>query len=503
MYFNLTDFITKQALQIPEHIAVCDQKEQFTYYSFNYRVNQTVTWLQSREVQYGDRVAFLCENHVQALVLFIAIIRLGAIAIPLRTFLKSDEIDYMLSDSGAKILLYDPHFTNQVKPLYFHYDSNVLVPLDAHFQSSVSDLHAFEPSDLTTKITDPLMISYTSGTTGKPKGAIITHQNLWAALTYQNLFSTFSDSPQQQIRLLTLKPLSHMTGVLLCLSSLYTGSMNIIRSKLSPSEVWELVDKESIHFFIAVPSELRILLQDPTLPSRNLTSLRTITTGGAPIPSDLFTLCQEKGILLTHGYASTETGQLSIWHPKMGLDKRQTDGLIFSHVRVKIIDPVTKQTLSTGEIGEIIIKSPTVFAGYWNSPSLTESSFLQGWYRTGDFGKLDSEGFVTIMGRLKDMIIRDGVNIYPAEVESVVQELDEVQDVAVVGCTDLIEGEIPWIIVVKKENSKLTEEQILNYARSKLADHKCGNHVRFVNTLPYNEIGKVMKHKLKQQLGLN
>jgi long-chain acyl-CoA synthetase len=266
-----------------------------------------------------------------------------------------------------------------------------------------------------------------------------------------------------------------------------------------PSKIWELIEAERITSMFAVPTMLIYMLPELMKSEKEISSLRTFYCGGSRVPEKLIQQYNLFGYSITQVYGCTEcSGLFSVWHSQMGLDKCASAGKHVLGGEVKIVNPETGQELPTGEIGEIILRGPQIFQGYWNNPEATEKTLKNGWLFTGDAGKIDEDGFLYVIDRYKDVIICGGTNIYPAQVEAVIKELDAVQEVALIGVPHEVWGEIPRAYIVKKPGANLTEKDVLNYCYQKLANYKV-SEVVFVEALPKNNIGKVLKRVLKEQ----
>jgi long-chain acyl-CoA synthetase len=343
---------------------------------------------------------------------------------------------------------------------------------------------------------DTAMILFTSGTTGNPKGCVITHGSLYTYVT------EVGDRNEHlpNVRFLASHPLYHMSSIIHILKSIHDGMTMVFLSDPTPTDIWETIEKERITMMLAFPSVYTYMLEE--LKERmeqgsDISSFKVALTGGTKVPVSLIQRYKEYGIYMVQGYGSTESWTVSAWKPQMGFKKAESVGQPLKNVAVKVIDPDTGEALPAGQIGEIIVQSPYVFQGYWNNPEATQKVYKNGWFHMGDAGMFDKDGFLYIMGRYKDVIVYGGDNIYPDQVEEVIQQMDGVLEVAVIGVPDEIFGEVPRAYVVKERDCSLTEEDIVKYCKERIASYKVPEVV-FADHLPKNTLGKVLKRQLKR-----
>ncbi|TCS96575.1 class I adenylate-forming enzyme family protein [Hazenella coriacea] len=501
MTINIGQLLTHRARTYPHQEAAVDAHGRYTFDQLNERVNQLAQWLLDQQVGKGDRVALLCKNSAAMVTIFLAAAKIGAVTIPLNWRLSGEELRYIINDCEPKVIFYDESFSSQVYPLQYipFIERFVQIgvgqqPAQYLFESVLQEHEGNEPQ-INAGGNDPIMIIYTSGTTGRAKGVVISHGSLWTGVNGTLSFLDWRAGD----RFLSVSPLFHISGVGLVLTGLVRGMTVVYMHDFHPDFVWELIERERISHFMSVPAMLKLMFISPNWLKTNIDSLRFIICGGSAVPPDLIRLYDSYGIPLIQVYGMTEfTGPVSFWTPEMGMDQCQSMGKPVFQTEVLIVDPETNEVLPEGKVGEIVCRGPQTFLGYWKNDEETRKVIRNGWYHTGDLGKIDEDGFLTVIDRYKDMIICGGTNIYPAEVEAIIQNIDGVAEVAVIGVADEIWGEIPRAYVVKRPNSDLTEQDILDYCRTRLAEFKFGNDVQFIDKLPRNSVGKILKHELRK-----
>lgn len=500
MNTNIGQVLAHRANGFPQVEAAVDTKHRYTYEQLNNQANQIANWLREQGIQSGDRVALLCKNSINMMTIWLATAKLGAIAQPLNLRLNVEEFTYILNDGAPRVLFFDEDFTGLLPKLNKVTSIEKFVQLGSaetphtQFQQILYDQPTTEVT-CTAKTDDPFLLIYTSGTTGRPKGVIISHGNICSAgYNIGNHFDYRSFD-----RNLIITPMFHISGYMFSLANLLRGATTIF-GDFHPKLIWDLIEREQITQFLAVPAMLKLMMSDSDWMKKDIDSLRYIVCGADSVPAQLIQQCNSFGIEICHGYGCTEfAGTTASWTKGMDPEKKHTAGKPFPFTDIRIVNPNTGQELPNGMIGEIVYRGPQCFQGYWNNPEETEKVLKDGWYHSGDMGKLDEDGYLLIVDRYKDLIISSGENIYPAEIEGVLLNLDGIQEVSVVGAPDEIQGQIPMAFVVKRPHSKLSKEDILTFCRGRLASFKCGENVEFVKELPRNANGKVLKEELRKQ----
>jgi acyl-CoA synthetase (AMP-forming)/AMP-acid ligase II len=408
----------------------------------------------------------------------------------------------MLENCQAKVVIYDEDYKEccdrlrEISSIHFMINMGNENNLDDFHLHTIIDQGSSEEPFCDIQPIDPAVIIYTSGTTGRPKGVVHSHVSL-----FENaLGSLLSGSYREGDRYLVPLPLFHISGLIITLMSVLHGMTMLTMSEFNPVYTWEIIEKERITMMTAVPIMLKVMYQVPGWIERDISSLRFISSGGTFVPEELIRAYHEFGISILQVYGCTEHGIATAYRSdRMGMDKCHTMGREIHFTKAKIVSPITGEVLPPGKVGEIALKGSHSIIGYWDNPEETAKALKDGWLYTGDLGKIDKDGYLTVVDRLKDMFVCGGENVYPAEVEAILLALKGVKEVAVVGVPDDKLGEAPRVFIVKEPNSDLRKEDILKYCYGRLALFKCGEEVQFIDQMPRNAIGKVDKKILREK----
>lgn len=482
----------------PQMEAVVSADHHITFAEYNQMVNQLAHYLLSHRVEKGDRIALICNNSIPFPLLFMAAAKVGAVIIPINWRLKTAEIEWILADCQPRMLFYHEEF-EQVEPLLNlpFLKQTICVGNGNRMYDSFRDRFAQFPSSEPTVLVleeDPAIIIYTSGTTGKPKGVVCTHANIYAGCLANNhtLDLRMGD------RFLFVTPLFHISGMMFTVGTCVRGITLVLATQFHPVEIWDLIEKERVTAMMSVPSMLPYMLQSLQARESDPAYLRWILCGGSLVPKEMIHAFNERGYAVAQVYGATEyTGAVTYWIPEMGIENCGSVGKAVYLTELKVVDPTTREAVPPGEMGEVVVRGDLTFAGYWNNTEATEEVLQNGWLHTRDVGWMDEEGFLYIVDRLRDMIITSGENVFPAEVEAVIQQLEQVAESAVIGVKHAVWGELARAYVVLTEGSTLTEEQVLVHVHQHLAEHKL-REVVLVDELPRNGMGKVMKFVLRE-----
>jgi len=493
------DWIAHHAGRRPKTLAIHDLQtgRKLTYADLDRRTNRLVAALASLGIAKGDRVALLAPNCPEYFELQFACGRLGAIMLPLNWRLTVPELEYILSDSTPKLLVHDSSFAEQAKALSKHRLKIDPERPDSDYERALADAGDTPAPEALTH-DDIAMVMYTSGTTGHPKGAIITHGMVFWNCVNLGIPALITPETVQ----LVVLPLFH-TGGLNCYANpvLHAGGTILVMRTFDPGQALDAISDPSLgitHFF-AVPAPYQFMMQHPKFQSADLTRLRIAGVGGAPCALSILETWTARGVPLVQGWGMTETSPAgTMLDAADAIRKLGSAGKAMMHTAVRIVDDEGRD-LPAGSIGELLIKGPNITPGYWNKPEATESSFTDGWLHTGDAARQDEEGFIYIVDRWKDMYISGGENVYPAEVENVLFQIPQVADAAIIGVPNERWGEVGMAIIVRKTDQDLAEGDVIQHCLGRLAKFKVPQSVAFVDVLPRNATGKVLKRELRVQ----
>jgi fatty-acyl-CoA synthase len=472
-----------------------------TYAALTSRVARLAHVLDGIGIQGGLRVAYLGANHPAFLESLFATATLGAIFVPLNARLSAAEIDFMLDDSGAEVLLFGGASAPAVEQLDIATRPR-LIAVD-HAVSGAADYEALlasasdEPIDATVGLDEPCLIMYTSGTTGRPKGAILSHDNItWNCVNVLVDLDVRSD----EVTLVTA-PMFHTAALnMTCLPTLLKGGHLVIEPRFDADSVLETIARMGVTLLFGVPTMFTALTQSPKWATADLSSVRLLLCGGAPVPKALITRYLERGLSFVQGYGMTETapGALIV-DPQLSAEIVGAAGVAHFFTDVQLIRD-DGSPAAPGETGEVVIAGPNVMRGYWGLPDATDQAFLDGaWFRSGDVAVADESGVITIVDRVKDVYISGGENVYPAEVEKALCDHAAVVEAAVIGVADATWGEAGIAYVVLTADGSVTEEQLRAHLRTRLAGYEIPRSWVFLDSLPHTASGKVQKSQLRAQ----
>ncbi|MDD5168915.1 MAG: AMP-binding protein, partial [Syntrophales bacterium] len=426
--------------------------------------------------------------------------------VPLNFRLAVPEILYTVKDSEPKVVVYGAEFAGQIREMknaglaIQHYLCHGAGghPEDGLFSDCVDRFPVDEPAVREPiDLKDPLFIMYTAGTTGDPKGAVLTHENI----LFGAIHSLLGYGVNRSYKSLVVAPLFHIGALAASVTPIiYAGGSIVISTFYNASEVLKMICREQINYMFAVPVMFQLMAETAEWAGADLAHVHFFISGGAPIPLPVIRRYQdEKGVGFVQGYALTETGRLTSLDLEDSIRKAGSVGKEVFHVNLRIVDD-KERDLPANEPGEIIVQGPNIFRGYWRRDEATQASFRDGWFHTGDMGRRDEDGFIYIIGRKIEMIISSGENVYPAEVERAIQSLPQVREAAVIGIPDDKRGEVVAAFVVLKPDAQMDEQELLTTLQGKIAQYKIPKSVFFVDTFPRNQAGKVLKRILKKRL---
>jgi fatty-acyl-CoA synthase len=479
-------WLSDRARTTPERIAIRFLGAELTYAELDRRAGRLATGLAEHGIGRGDRVATLTPNTPDHVAAFFACARLGAILQPVSWRLAPPEVAYQLADAEPTLLL----VAEEHDELARHAGADVEI-------ARIGDptLEADGEVPAAAEDDDPLLLVYTSGTTGKPKGALLTHANcFWTNLSFDRTAGVRDDDVVLQVL-----PQFHVGGWnVQALLAWWKGATVVIEPSFDPERALRLIAEERVTTMMGVPATYLFLAEEAGFAAADLSSLRLVVVGGAPMPPSLLETWQERGVEIVQGYGLTEAApNVLCLPPEEARRKLGFAGKPYPHVDVALRDPETGKLVEGPGVGELLVRGPNVFAGYWRNADATEAAFVDGWLRTKDVAERDEEGFYRIAGRLEELVISGGENIYPAEIEDVLHAHPDVVEAAVVGVPDERWGEVCAAFVVLREGASTDGEDLRDYCRERLARFKVPRTVTFVVELPRSSLGKVRKDELR------
>jgi long-chain acyl-CoA synthetase len=504
---NITALLADRVQKAPEKVFLLSEADgrQFTYAQFDQAVERAAAMLQSHGITMGDVVSLLMPNSAEYIIAYFACWELGALAGPVNSLLKDHETHFMMHNSEAKAVLVASEFRERIeniKDALPHLKSVTTFDDEAEATREFAGYARLRPADTPEACApdDDAIIIYTSGTTGKPKGCLLTHGNLIANARQISEWLGFTESD----RLLTIMPLFHMNAVsVTTMSALYAGGSTVISPKFSASKFWNVISDYQITSFGSVATMLSMLLNtfpDGVPAGLKTDQLRFAMCGSAPVPAEVMKKFEGTfNCPVIEGYGLSESTCRSTFNPP---DERRRPGSCGMAIgnEMRVVDEDDNE-VPDGELGEIVLRGENILKGYFKNPEANEGAFRGGWFHTGDVGYRDEEGFFYIVDRKSDMIIRGGENIYPREIDELLYQHPAVAAAATIGVPDPLYGEEVAAFIVLKNGTKVTEEELIDYCKSKLADYKCPKTVRFVTDIPKGPTGKLLKRELTRQFG--
>ena len=496
------DWLRHHAQWQPDKLAAVDvdSGRRLTYAALDERVTRLARALADRHgIEKGDRVAVLATNSTDQLEIQFAAQKLGFIFLPLNWRLAVPELDYICRDSSPSLLVY--HADMSETALEIAKRAGIQATLDvadgaaSAFERAIAGASAGPLPSPGLTHDDAWSIIYTSGTTGRPKGALLTHGQMFFNAVHCALHMALSPSSVS----LTFLPMFHVGGLCVYLApTVYFGGTNFVTRGFDAAQCLRLMADKTVgltHGF-AVPTNLIMMQQLPEFAAAEFSHLVSVGIGGAAPSPTLLATFNAKGMNLQHAWGMTETATLGlVLSPDKAIEKIGAAGRPVLHTEIRIVD-ANGMDCAAGAVGELLIMGPTVTPGYWNKPEANALSFSDGWFRTGDAAVADAEGYVSIVDRWKDMYISGGENVYPAEVENVLYQMNAVAECAVIGIPHDKWGEVGRAFIVIKPGASITAQSIITHCRAQLARYKVPAEVHFAPELPHNATGKVTKHAL-------
>lgn len=504
--FVIGEVLARNSRKYPEKLALVFQEKRFSYKDFNNRVNRLANYLYSQGVRHSDKVGILLYNGNEILEAYFAANKLGAVAVPVNFRFVRSEIEYILNHSDSSVLIYDEKFTDIVKEIKSSISNKIhsylkvgtWPGLDALYEESLARASDEEPLVLIDN-DDAAFIMYTSGTTGRPKGAVLSHMNL--LLNTANCCLEFGFTVNDSF--ICIPPLFHVAAFAASLFFFYMGGHVIVMHEFNAAKVLKQIEKEKPTCLFLVPAMWNFLFQIENFIEFDTSSLRIAITGTSIMPVKLKKQLMEKlsGIDLFDCFGQTEMSPVTtILKPKYTLLKPDSVGQAVVNVEVRVVNDEDRD-VSVGEIGEIIYRGPTTMLEYYKDQKATVEALKNGWFHSGDLVRMDEEGFIYVADRKKDMIISGGENVYPAEVEGILIKHPKILEVAIIGVPSEKWGESVHAVIVPKQGVEISKEEIIDFCAQNLAGYKKPRSIEFIELLPRNAAGKVVKTILRENHG--
>ena len=503
--------LTKSARTFPDNLAILHGRKRLSYLEFNSRTNRLSNALRRLGIRQGDHVAVLQYNYPETLESMFAAFKSGCSAVPINFRLHPKEFAFIIDHSGARVVILSPEFNGAINEI------RSLIPNVEHLitlsgasgglmdYETVLSAESDQFMDVDVHPDDTAWLFYTSGTTGMPKGAMLTHRNLLAMT--MNFYADMCPGFGPDDAALHAAPLSHGSG-LYALPNIAKGAANVILESKSfdPALVFETIERHRITNMFAAPTMIKLMVESPALTRCDISSLRSLNYGGAPmLVEDLKEAMSKLGPCLVQLFGQAESPMTITYlshrdHVLKGTQEQMqrlaSAGIERTDVEVKIFGPDDVE-LPVGEMGEIVTRSDLVMKGYWRNEAASEETIRNGWLHTGDMGYMDEKGYLFIMDRSKDMIISGGENIYPREIEEVLVKHPAVREVAVIGIPDPQWGEAVKAVVALVEGTSVTEDELILFCKDNIAGYKKPKSIDFVKELPKNNYGKILKRELR------
>ncbi|MEM7730143.1 MAG: fatty acid--CoA ligase [Pseudomonadota bacterium] len=513
-YETLAEMLPKNADAYGDKIALEFEDERASYRDLDMLSDRVADALLAAGLNHGDRIAYLGKNSLKYFLVLMGCARIGVVMVPVNWRLAGPEISFIIDDAGARLLFVGSEFTDEVNAMR---DALPGVERFVSYESDAPDMQGWEafvasgtagPERAKARSPidphDVIGQMYTSGTTGRPKGVMITHFNLTEPRRVngeaQLPWNMWSDDDVSVVGM----PLFHIGGTAWALTGMMAGAKGIITREFNPVEIMDLIAHRNVSKIFLVPAAIQFILNHPKVGEIDFSRIKYILYGASPIPLDLLRQAMTQfGCGFVQVYGMTETaGSITALPPEdhdpEGNERMRSAGKAMPAAEVGIMDE-DGNLLPPGEVGEIVCRSCSNMKGYWNRAEATAATLTgDGWLHTGDAGRMDEDGYVYILDRVKDMVISGGENIYPAEVESALYGHPEIADVGVIGVPDEDWGEAVKAVVVRKDGSDLSEGDVVDYARTQIARFKCPRSVDFVDELPRNPSGKILRRLLRE-----
>lgn len=503
---TLADMLHIPMQLTPDKVAIYFEDRQITYSELDISASVVANALINHGVQPGDRVAIHVDNRPEFIFAFLGAMRAGAILVATSVMYTTREMEHILADSGSKVLFILGPLASKIEPILSNLPALELVielgPPELEDSLTVEEFIASsspQRPEVAVAPEDVAIIQYTSGTTGEPKGAMLTHKNVIAILDAVNNLVGVPEQREDDVVLLVL-PLFHVYALSLCLEATFRASQSLVlEGRFDAERIFSQFQKHKVAIFYGAPPMYHAFINTPGLDKYDLSSLRIIYSGAAPLPLAIFERFKEMyGIEIFEGYGLSETAALLTTNSAGEINKPGSVGCVIDCVEMKVVDDDDNE-VATGENGEVIARGANIFKGYWGHEDYTAEAMRGDWFHTGDMGHVDKDGYYYLVDRKQDMIIVSGFNVYPVEVENIILHHPKVKDCAVIGVHDEHQGECVKAVVVLHPGEHLDPNEIIEHCSGQLARFKVPKSVSFHDSLPKSLTGKVVRRILREQ----
>jgi fatty-acyl-CoA synthase len=488
------DWLESRARLTPDAAAIADAgtDQEWSFREVNERAKAIAAWMQGIGVKKGDRIALLAPNGVSYFDLVFACGKIGAIFVPLNWRLSVDELAFIIQDSEPALLAFHSKFTKEVTMVWDQAGQCIQIN-GSHYQDLITCPKQIQPVDLDEE--DPLAMIYTGGTTGKPKGAVLSHR----AIIWNSISTIASWNLTDEDKTITYLPLFHTGGLnALSIPILMAGGTVVLGDDFTPEKAIEYLIRHKCTIVLFVPTMHHMLVKSKEFQQAEFRDMKLFLSGGAPCPLDIYEAYKQKGLAFKEGYGLTEAGPNNFFIDPSDADvKRGSVGKPMLFTSIKVIRDDGSEA-PAGEIGELAIRGKHAFSYYWKNDIATENAWKDGWLHTGDLARQDEEGFFYIVGRKKEMIITGGENVYPLEIEHWLSSHPSILEAAVIGVQDEKWGEAVTAFIVLEREAALSGDGVKEYCRKKLAGYKVPKQIHFITHMPKTHVGKIDKKQLKE-----
>lgn len=502
---SMADVLAAPLALAPDKAAIIFEDQTITYRQLDEIANRVANGLIRVGVKPGDRVAIHVDNRPEFIFAYLGIMRAGGVLVPTNVMYTKDEMTHILNDSGSKVVFALEPFVEKIKSVAAaSVQTIVSVGAAQPGAEAIADFMAKSSADRPAVKRNPrevAFIQYTSGTTGTPKGAMVSDTNVLKVLENTSGLPGSIVQTEDDVTLLVL-PLFHSYALNLAINRAFTSVHTmILHARFNPEKVFQDFEKYKVTVFYGAPPMYHAFVNTPGLDKYKVTTLKGAFSGAAPLPVIIMEKFKQlTGVQISEGYGLSETAPTLSSNMAGPVNKPGTVGPAIREVELRVVD-ADDNDVPLGEVGEVVARGPNIFLGYWNRPEATAEAMRNGWFHTGDMGRFDADGYLTIVDRMKDMIVVSGFNVYPIEIENVILRHPKVQDCGVIGVPDSYQGESVKACVVLHPGQELSREEFDAYCREHMAAFKVPKHLSIRSALPKNATGKMLKRVLREEEG--